>query len=240
MKALKISLFAVTTLVSFSIASAQTADEIITKHFEAIGGKEKIAKINSMYIEDSIEVMGNTAPSTTIILNGKGFKSEVDFNGQKIIQCVTDKGGWMINPMVGQNSATNMPDEQVKAAQDQLYIGGPLFNYAEKGNKVELIGKEDLQGVNTLKLKVTSKGNVETLYYIDPQNYYVLKSVSKFNMGGQEVETSILYSNYQKTDYGFMVPFTTELNLPQGLTIKSTRKKVEINKPVDESVFKAG
>src|SRR2546425_13338282 len=129
MKTLKLALVGLTALAGIS-AKAQTADEIVAKHIEAVGGKDKISKINSIYLENSIEVMGNEAPGTTVILNGKGFKSEMDFNGQKIVQCITDKGGWTINPMAGQTSATPMPEELVKQGQDQLYIGGPLFNYA--------------------------------------------------------------------------------------------------------------
>ncbi|MEJ7770110.1 MAG: hypothetical protein WKF89_19990 [Chitinophagaceae bacterium] len=239
MKALKLGLLAMSVIVSCSVASAQTADEVVAKHIDAIGGKEKIAMINSIYMENSFEVMGNQAPSKTTILNGKGFKNEVDFNGQKIVQCVTDKGGWSINPMSGSTTATQMPEEQLKAAQEQLNIGGPLFNYTEKGNKIELLGNEDIQGVIAFKLKVVTKSNVETTFFIDPKSYYVLKSVSKQNMNGQGMEATANFSDYKKTDYGYVVPFTTELQLPQ-FTIKSNTTKVEINKPVDENFFKEG
>lgn len=239
MKAFKIGLLAFAALLTLSVTKAQTAEEIVAKHIEAIGGKEKISKITSIYMENSFEVMGNQAPSVTTILNGKGFRNEVDFNGQKIIQCVTDKDGWSINPMSGSATAMQMPEEQLKPAQEQLYIGGPLLNYEEKGNKIELAGREDVQGANTYKIKVVTKSNIETTFFIDPASYYVLKSISKQNISGQDMQATALYSDYKKTDYGYVVPFSTELQLPQ-FTIKSSIKKVEINKPVDESIFKAG
>ena len=228
------------TAVFYTVTvKAQTADEIIAKHIEAIGGKEKISKINSIYLEGSMDIMGNEAASTTVILHGKGFKNEVNIAGQKIVQCITDTGGWSINPMNGQPTATEMTPEMVKAGQHQIFIGGALFNYAEKGSKVELVGSEDIQGVKTTKLKLTTKGNTELIYYIDPAKYHVVRSVSKSSINGQESEITVNYSNYQTTEYGFVLPFTAEINLQQGLVITNITKKVEINKPVEESVFKA-
>jgi hypothetical protein len=236
MKALSTALAVLTWAVIASV-NAQTADDIVTKYFNAIGGKEKIAGINTLYQEQTVEVMNNQAASTTIIVNGKGFKNEIDFGGQKIINCVTDKGGWSINPMLGQSTPTPMTDEQFNAAKDQLDLGGPLLNYAKKGNKVELAGRENLNGVETYKVKVTTTGNVESTYYFDPKTFYMLKNVSKLNVNGQDFETSIVFSDYRKTDYGNMLPYTVEMNLPQGFTIKTNVTKVEVNKQIDEKVF---
>ena len=239
MSALKPFLFAATMLLGVLAAKAQTAEEIVAKHIAAIGGKEKISQMKSVYMENTMEVMGNEAPSTITILDGKGFKNETDFNGQKIVSCITDKAGWSINPMAGQTTATAMTPDQVKAGQDQLYIGGPLFNYAEKGNKLELAGKESLNGVDAIKVKVTNKDNMESTYFIDPSTYYILKEIRKQTVSGQEMEVTRLFSNYQKTDYGYVMPFTTEMQMPQ-FTLKFTTEKVEFNKPVDESIFKGG
>jgi outer membrane lipoprotein-sorting protein len=239
MKTLKLGLLAIVAMVSASSVTAQTADEIVSKHFEALGGKAKIAEIKTLHTESNFEIAGQSAPSVTTIVNGKGFRNEVDFGGQKMIQVVTDKSGWMINPMTGQSTATPLSDEQFKLAKQQIFIGGPLYNYAEKGNKVELAGREDVNGVNTYKLKMTTADKAESFYYIDPTKYYIVKQSITAEVNGEKAETITLFSDYKKTDFGYVVPYKMEIQLPQ-ISLVSTVNKVEINKPVAETIFNQG
>ena len=212
---------------------AQTVDEIIAKHFEAVGGKDKIAQIKSIYEETSVQVQGNDAPSNLSILNGKGYRLESDFNGQKMVQVFTDKGGWSINPMAGGTDAVALPDEQYKPNKDQIYIGGPLLNYSSRGNKVELQGKEE----GAFKIKETNKDNISTTFYIDPNTYYITKSVSTGTMMGQQMEIIRTFSNYQKTDFGYVMPYTIDISYGGQFSIISNVKKVEINKDLDPKIF---
>jgi outer membrane lipoprotein-sorting protein len=143
----------------------------------------------------------------------------------------------MLNPMMGQTAPEALPAEQAKAGQSQLQIGGPLFDYAAKGNKVELVGKEDVNGVSAYKIKVTTKDSIESTYDIDPNTYYILKAVNTSKTPGQEGETSVTFSNYQKTDFGYVFPMAQQITLPQGITLSITHKKIEINKDIDMKVF---
>src|SRR4051812_9679020 len=100
MKKLKICLLTITASLSIFSLQAQTVDEIINKHVDALGGKDKLSQVTSLYVESTVNAMGNDNPSKTYILNGKDYKVESDFNGQQFVQCyTTDKGGWVINPM---------------------------------------------------------------------------------------------------------------------------------------------
>lgn len=237
MRFLRVVLLAVTSVLAVANLQAQTADEIVNKHIDAMGGKEKLGSLKSLYIEYDMEVMGNQAAGTSSLVNGKGYRSETDFNGQKIINVITDKGGWTINPMMGQSTATAMPADLVNMQKGQLDAGGPLFNYAAKGSSVELQGRDTINGVKAYKLKLKSKDGVEGTFWIDPTTYYILKSSSKASVGGQDIETSVAFSNYKKTDYGIVVPYSTEITLPQGFTLTINNKKVDVNKDIDPKIF---
>src|ERR1044072_3450944 len=138
MKKIKTCFFTVCALLSLTLAKAQTADEIITKHTDAIGGKDKLAQINSVYLESNTSVMGTDALTKTYVIKGKGYKSESDFNGQNFVNVVTDKGGWMINPYAGASEPTAIPDDEFKMNADEVYPVDPLWDYAAIGSKVEL------------------------------------------------------------------------------------------------------
>src|SRR5215213_2408914 len=210
MKLVKLCLLSLTALFTASV-NAQTADEIIAKHIEATGGKEKLAAINSVQIENVMHVMDNDAPNKIIIVNGKGYRTESDFNGQKLVQVYTDKSGWAINPFAGGNEPEAMPEEQYKSGVGQLYVV-PLLNYAARGEKAELLGQEKVGNVNAYKVKVTDKANVATTYFIDPSTYYIVQAVRPAQFQGQSIDITSVYSNHKKSDYGWVVPMTMEIN----------------------------
>jgi hypothetical protein len=237
MKIAKLSLISLTALLSSMMVQSQTVDEIVSKHIDAEGGKDKLAQVNSLYEETSVSVMGNDNPSTIQILNGKGFRSEIEFNGQKIIQCYTDKGGWVINPMQGATDATAMPDDQYKGGRDQISFGGPLLNYQAKGYKVELQGKENVGTASAYKINVTDTSKVETTLFIDAGNYNLLQLVRKANFNGQDINIVITYSDYKKTDFGVTIPYTIETNFGDQFSLTSTVKKAEFNKAIDPKIF---
>lgn len=223
------------TVAIASIAGAQSVDEIVAKHIDAVGGKENLSQVTSLYIESSTEVMGNESASKTIILNGKGFRSEADFNGQQIVQVVTDKGGWAINPFAGSSAAVELPKEQYQVGEDQIYID-PLLNYQAKGAKVELLGKEKVGSVEAYKLRYTNKDQGQTTYYIDPSTYYIIQAVKKGNAMGQEINVTVGYSDFKKNDFGLAWPYTTSVDMGQ-FALKVNTRKLEVNKAVDASIF---
>jgi hypothetical protein len=230
MKQMKIVLFAV-AMFAVSVIQAQTVDEIINKYVDAIGGKEKLAQVKSLYTENSVEIMGNKAPVNTWLLEGKGFKSETEFNGSKIIQCFTDKSGWSVNPMMGGGGAEAMPAEMYEAGKSNLYAAGTLVDYAAKGSKAELVGKEG----NDYKIKLTS-GSAEAFYFMDATTGYINKTLMKGEMMGQPVEITTTFSDYKKTDFGIVLPYTKVVDMG-AFSMPFTMTKVEVNKEVDPAIF---
>ncbi|MFT3934616.1 MAG: hypothetical protein QM726_13415 [Chitinophagaceae bacterium] len=231
MKKIVCSVFIMTATLAAVSLKAQTADEIVSKYIDAIGGKDVIKKINSVYLEGSVQVMGGDNPTTVTILNGKGYKTESEFNGMKAIQCYTDKGGWSVNPMSG-GAAEAMPQEIYNAGKDQIDVGGALFDYAAKGSTVTLQGKEG----KTYKLKLVTKEKSETTYFIDDATFLLSKVTKKATMMGNEVEVNVSMTDYKKTDIGYSVPYTIGTDLGQ-FQLTTTIKKVEINKTIDPTIF---
>lgn len=225
----KHSLFLLAALVLATTACAQTAQEIVEKNLQAIGGKDVIAGIKSVVIQSNIDFQGNQVPSTTTILAGKGYKNETDFMGTKIVTVITDKGGWMINPPQGAPTATSLPDDAVKQSQSQLSIV-PLAAYAS--GKLELLGKDTAD----YKIKYTSANGTAATYCINMKTYYVDRVIATGTVAGQTQETTIMFGDYRKTDFGLVVPYSISRELPQ-FTLVITTSSVVANKDIDPKIF---
>lgn len=240
MKYLNFYFLALCLLITTSISKAQTLEDVVSKYVNAIGGKDNIGKINSMYMENSLSVMGQESNSTTIILNGKGSKTISDVMGQKMVQCYTDKSGWMINPMMGSSEPSDMPADQYNSGKSSIYTSDPLSMWSERGYKVELVGKENIGTVEAFKIKLVSPENITAYYFIDPSTYYPVQMTMTMDAGGQTMNMTTKFSDYQKTDIGVVIPFTTDVDYNGQFSITLKTKKVEYNKPVDPVIFEKG
>ena len=233
MKLIRTSVIAIAAMLASVFTFAQTAEEIVTKHIEAVGGAAAWKKVNSIYYEGKMTVQGAEINVTITALNGKGSRQNISVMGMTGYQIVTPTAGWNFMPFQGQTTAEPMTADELKQSADDLDVQGKLVDYKSKGHSVEYLGKDDVEGTECFKIKITTKaGNVETVF-IDPKSYYIVRSVVKRTANGQETDVQSDLSNFQKLPEGIVVPFS--ITLPFGEMVIS---KAEVNKKIDESTFK--
>lgn len=235
-KFLVTSLFITLCSFSFETIQAQKLEDILSRHITAMGGAETISKLKSMRIETTMEIMGAELPTNITVVQGRGFISETSFQGIRIVQAIDGKTGWAINPLYGQNEPTRLPEEIVASMSNQIDLTG-LYNYQEKGYKLQLLADTTLQSAPVHTLKLTMKNGVENKLYISKDTYYILLTVSKLVIDGDVLETRISQSNFKQIE-GIAYPLSSEVSatgMPGPVTVQV--KSVVINPKVDESIF---
>ena len=218
--------------VAFSV-SAQTADEIIAKYIDAIGGAEKWSKIKSIKLEGQVEVQGLAIPFTMQGIQLKGQRVDAEFQGNKIIDIITPTGGWSQNPLAGKATMSPMTSEELKSKLDDLDIQDAFVGYKEKGSTIEFLGKDEEDGNESFKIKMTTKNDNVKTYFFDTKTYLIYKEESIVKQQGQEMKAAVKLLDYQTIDYGVKMPFKSD----QGMMIMVT-KKITVNPVIDESIFK--
>jgi hypothetical protein len=227
-----------------STTMAQTVDEVINKYVDAVGGKEKLNNLQSIYME-TVSVMqnGNEVTSKLWKVNNKLVRREVNFGMGSMTSVVTDKEGWNSNPRNG-NKFEPVTPEALQMQQSELDCAGPLVDYKAKGHTAELLGKEDVEGTECYKVRLTLKSGRDFTYFIDTKNYYIIRMKTKGGggMGGNrpganpDQEFIVDYSDYRKTPEGYVFPYATTR---VGMGASTNVEKIEINKPVDPKLYKA-
>jgi len=241
MKHLKLTLLSIIAF-AFSALNAQTGDaasktptaeEIITKHIDAVGGIDAWRKITSIRMEGSLMVQGAEVSVVGTVLHQIGSRQDITFGGMKGFRILNNTAGWNFMPFQGQTEPEPLTEEEIKERQSDLDAQDELVDYKEKGTTVELAGKDDVDGTECFKLLLTYKSGAAKTLFIDPISYHIIRQVAKAKANGQEFEDVTNFSNYQKLPEGIWVPMSVGMSIGElNLT------KVEVNVPVDEAIFK--
>jgi hypothetical protein len=235
MKKLLLSVCAL--FLAFSV-SAQTADEIIDKHIKAMGGMEKLKAINTVKATGKMKAGPMELPLTLTKARPDMVRMDFTVQGMTGTQAFDGTTGWLVMPFMGKKDPEKMSEDMLKAMRDEADFDGPLFDYKSKGNKVEYLGKEEVQGSPAYKLKVTTKQGNESTQYLDAETYLTIKTESKRKIQGQEVESETTIGDYKEID-GMLFPHSMESHAkgaPGGQSI--TVEKYELNAKIDPASFK--
>ena len=231
------ALVVVATTVS---SMAQTAEEIAKKHIEAIGGVEKWKAIKSIEIQNRMSIGGMEVESKSIILVGKGLRTEVSVMGQKIITALDGDQGWTILPTMigGTGEPQELPNAVTKQIKVQMNLGSGLIDYVEKGATLELVGEEKVDNVEAYRLKLTEKNGDVTNVFVSPSTYYIVKTTASRVINAKNRDIEFSFSNFKALD-GLIFPYATEMPSPMGdgqvlLEVDS----IKLNPSVDEVIFK--
>jgi outer membrane lipoprotein-sorting protein len=220
-------------------AGAQTADDVINKNVQARGGLDKLKAVQTMKITGKMTMgPGMEAPFTLEMKRPKNLRMELVFQGLTGVQAYNGQSGWVIAPFGGRKDPQPMSPEDVKEADEQADMDGPLVDYKTKGHQVELAGKEKVEGTEAYKLKVTLKNGEVRYVYVDAEYFLELKTEGTRMVRGTAREFESIYGDYKDVG-GLMLPHSIESSV-KGTPEKQriTADKIELNVPVDDSRFK--
>lgn len=233
LKSVVLALFSYAVLVS-----AQTVDDIVTKNIQAEGGIAKFKAIQSMRVTGDFASGGMQAGFTQVYKRPLKVRLDLSVQGMTLTRTYDGQNGWQVNPFGGKGAPEPMVGDDLKQMQEEAEFDGPLVDYKQKGNTVQLVGKESVDGADAYHLKVTLKSGDLRDLYIDANSFLLTKTVAKATVQGMEVQMENKFADYRDVQ-GVKLPFSIDQHAVDGQIPdqKITFQKVEMNVPVEDSLF---
>jgi outer membrane lipoprotein-sorting protein len=227
-------LLSLTFIVAVASINAQSLEDIINKY--TIANKlDKISGFKTIKISAKSSIMGMDMPVELWMKNPDKIKSVTSFNGQEIVQVFDGEKGYMINPMAGSMQPVEMTGEQIKEVARNNIFQNYLEQYLKEG-KLTLQGEENVNGKPAYKIKAEINGTSSATMFIDKATYLLTKTIANVNQGGMTVSVESIPSDYTEVS-GIYLPMKTTTTA-NGMEIVTTFNKVEVDVPIDDSVFK--
>ncbi len=214
-------------------------DQILAKHIAARGGMARIKAIQSLKSSGHITI-GPTILELTIENPRHAFRSDTSIQGITKTEAFDGVHGWIIDPFTKGPGAEAEPmsTDQLKQMVLQMDFDGPLVDYRQKGNRIALLGMQQVHGADAYALKVSLKDGDEITTFIDAKTFMEIDDINNAVTQGKTVQVETSLGDYRAVN-GVMLPFTLDIK-PKGQAqgLKIVLDKVEANASIDPARFK--
>ena len=233
------------------LAQTPTVDELLAKNLAARGGAEKLKAISTRKVTGKVTVQvqmppgaqqqAQPAPQTlempmqVLAKRPNLMLQEMRMQDRRVVTAFDGQQAWAINPMIG-TSAQLLQGVQADLIRDQAQFDGPLAYARQRGDKMEVLGKEDIEGVSAWKLAITHEDKTTTVY-LDEKTGLERKVSASVNQGGTQLLVESVISDYQPVD-GIMVPRKVQTLVGGQTQATVTIENVEFNVPIEDGQFK--
>jgi hypothetical protein len=220
-----------------SLAFAQTAEELVAKNIQAKGGLEKLKAIQSVRMTGTQDNDGFKAAVSQENKRPDLVRETFALQGMTSIQAYDGASGWQVRPFGGRKDPELMGEEDLRSLLLDADFDGPLVDYKEKGNKIESLGHDIVDGDDAYKLKVTLKNGDIIYYYLDPDTFLEIRKEQQLFLRGSVQEFVVNLGSYKPVN-GVMFPFWSASG-PKGADPlpNTTFDKIEVNVPLEETKF---
>ena len=220
------------------LSLAQTAEELVNKNIQAKGGIEKIKAIRSMRLTGKLNGGGGFVAAQSQENERPNLVRETfSLQGMTAVTAYDGTTGWQVQPFGGHKDPEFMGEDDLRDLLLDGDFDGPLVDYKEKGNTVEYLGHDVVDGDDALRLKVMLKNGDILYYYLDPDTYLeIRKEVQEFIRGS--IRESVTEMGSYKPVAGVMYPFSISQGSKANPAAQTTTiEKIEVNVPIDKADF---
>ena len=221
-------------MFSMMIANAQVQETILKKHFETVGSEQSWENIQRISCNIT-HVMGNdTILEKRQLIVGKALRIDYTFKtrneamrDKKYFILINEHKGWRYLP---DNAKDTL--EMLNESEINYNLNDHIFNDALVKNKevktIEFINKVLLNDEIQNKFVVEYKSGAKKYVFVGNKSNLITQTMEL----SSDTEKEFYYKNYQKVN-DLLIPFEIS-NDHEKYLINS----IEINKPINEMVFK--
>lgn len=211
-----------------------TAEKIFDDYFEAVGGKQKLAAVNSLKIVMSADAMGNKLTMTKANKVPEKLSINIEMGGNVVSKQVYDG----TNAKVTQMGQPVPVDEKMKAQLAMEAYPFPELHFDKLGIETSLVGIEEVDGKEAYAVEVKNPdGKTYTLYFDKASNLLIRKSQVAEMPNGQTMVQNTELGDYQEVE-GILFPHNIKLPLGPGFQADANVETIEVNKEIPEETFK--
>ena len=199
-----------------------TVSSIADKYIAAVGGKDNLAKFNTLSSDATAKIQGMELAFKNIKGKGGKFFMDVSMAGNSMQKIAFDGSkGYM----VVQGQKMDLPADMATqfAKQSEIF---PELNFS-KSVDYKLSGIEKVNGEDVYVVK-----DNDTTYYYSVKTGLKVGEIQKQKMGAQEMEIPTYFSDYKDVN-GVKLPYTIKQTM-MGQEIEMKINSYSVNQAKDE------
>jgi len=209
---------------------------LIEKNIHARGGYEKLKDIKSLKITAKYVQKGRETPIILKIKPPNFIRAEVFFPGQPTSFTYDGKTAWMSRPTSAHSDPQILPEKQAVIFTRYADFGFLFFDYKKRGQKFEMIGIENMDGIKVYKMKTVLKNGFIRFVYLDAKNFLKVKESFKSKNQEPELGMAVYFNDYREVN-GILFPYFHEMKIGK-FAEQTVIEKIEMNVDMDNSIFK--
>jgi hypothetical protein len=219
-------------------APGMSAKEVAAKNVDAMGGARNFQAVHSIKVTGKLRFQDGKVWGITVRhLEPNLFRVDLDISGQPMVQAFDGKAGWQMPP--GSTAPKVAEGDDLKSLMDQAEnaVGSPLVNYEARGNSIEPLADEDVDGTACRVLKVTLRSGNTIAMYFDKKTFLEVKEVLPRTNEGKDATIVETVSDFKKFGNLFLPTLYVSgpRNDPQETAL--VIEGIEFNPPMDAAIF---
>lgn len=212
---------------------AQSLQEILDQHAQAMGGVENWKNLQSHIIRERSERAGTTFNSVLTMKMPNKFRIDLQTDSWTRIKSYDGQEGWILR----NDTLKQMPQGEDKEMAEEAEFQGELVLAQSRGHTLEYEGKTKLNGKTVHKIKLTKSEQDIQYYYLNPKTH-LLEMISEYSedVSWKGVEFKTTFADYREVE-GLVFPFETKLYANDRLLRTFYTQEVQVNPQVADWVF---
>lgn len=228
--------FATWLLMVFAVCSyGQTAEEIVEKHIESMGGYANFEKINAMKITGMFTAFSEVKPFVEYKTKSGKFYSRHHKGQFEVTEGCDGAAYWVNDPWFELGFPHIANDAEQFVIEQKAEMTTPFFHYLQRGFTVAYEGMEEAEGKNAYKIALTRNDGKKEFWWLDVETYLPVKLVSQWADFAGPARQEVFFDDFRQVQ-GVMFPFYTERLFSIRHRITEITE-IEINPVLEASIF---